>query len=252
MFLAALSLATLGGASTAAAATGTATVSLSPDTASAHSTAQVTLSGLGGFGGLPTAAELLLPPGFTSSVRAVTTLCRGGTSSGCPPASQIGSGSLDLSVLGTAVTVPAAIYLGPPTQPGDLATVIIIGSVDGHTFPVAGRLFTPAGGGLEVLLSFETVPPPYNALPLSSISVTLGASQTVATHVTKTVTKTVYVGKGKHRRKRRVKRKVTHTVRTVYSLITNPTHCTGTWTGMASLTFATGTDALPLIAPCSA
>ncbi len=51
------------------------------------------------------------------------------------------------------------------------------------------------------------------------------------------------VGKGKHRHK--VKRKVT------YALITNPSSCTGMWTGSATVTFASGPVSRPLSTPCT-
>lgn len=255
--LATTALATLVAAASASAQ-GQATVGLNPNTPSSASTAQVAIAGVTGFSTLPTGLEILLQPGFTSSLKAVTTLCSGtaATTGNCPSASQVGTGSVQVSFFGSPLTVPVTLYLGPPQQAGDISSVILVGTFQGTSLNISGRILTPPGGGLEILLSsFPSLP-----LTLNSISVGLSASQVSVKHVTKTITKVhtkfVYRGKGKKRHRVKVKykthKKVHLTVRTVYSIVTNPSTCSGTWTGTAILTFASGTDTLPMSTACTA
>lgn len=245
---AAMTVAMLGGATVASAAGGTATVTLTPGKVKAASTAALSISGVTGFSTLPISVDLLLP-GFTSSANSVTALCMAtqAASNTCPPASAIGTGSVGISFFGSPSTVPVNLFLGPPSQPGDTASVILVGSVGGSSIDISGRIFTPAQGGVEVLLSgFPSLP-----VTLDSFAISLAASRSVSSTVTKTVIKKVFVGKGKHRHKKKVKRKVKTTVTTVYSLITNPSTCAGAWTGTATLTYTTGSDVLPLSTPCT-
>jgi hypothetical protein len=258
MITAVLTVAILIAASAASAAGGgTATVTLTPSKAKAAASAAVSISGVTGFSTLPTSVDLLLQPGFTSSLNSVTALCTSAeaSSSMCPPASGIGTGSVGIRFFGSPATVPVNLFLGAPLQAGDIASVILVGSLGGTNLDVSGRLFTPAQGGVEVLLSgFPSAP-----VTLDSFSFSLAASRSVSSIVTKTVIKTVikkiFVGKGKNRHKKKVKRKVKTklrtTVTTVYSLITDPRTCSGTWTGTATLTYTSGSDVLPLSTPCT-
>ena len=249
MITAAMSVAMLGGATVASAANGTATVTLTPAKVKAASSASLSIAGVTGFSTLPISVDLLLQPGFTSSANSVSTLCMAtqAASNTCPPASAIGTGSVGVSFFGSPTTVPVNLFLGPPSQPGDIASVVLIGSVGGTSINISGRMFTPAQGGVEVLLSgFPSLP-----VTLNSFAFSLAASRSVSSTVTVTVFKKVLVGKGKHRHKKRVKRKVKKTVSTVYSLITNPSSCSGAWTGTASLTYTTGSDSLPISTPCT-
>ena len=128
-------------------------------------------------------------------------------------------------------------------------------SLSGTTLTVAGRLFVPAGGGLELLLSkFPSEPVTLDYLSISAAG-TQTTTSTVTKTVTTTVTKFVFKGKGKHRHKvkvkHKVKRKVKTTTKTLSSVITNPSLCTGTWTGTATLTYSSGQDILPLAAACT-
>jgi hypothetical protein len=244
----AMTVAMLGGAGAASAA-GTASVTLTPSKAKAASSAALSITGVTGFSTLPISVDLLLQPGFTSSANSVTTLCMAtqAASNSCPPASAIGTGSVGVSFFGSPTTVPVNLFLGPPSQPGDTASVILIGSVGGTSIDISGRVFTPAQGGVEVLLSgFPSLP-----VTLNSFAISLAASRSVSRTVTKTVIKKVFVGKGKHRHKKKVKRKVKTTVTTVYSLITNPSTCSGAWTGTATLTYTAGSDVFPLGTPCT-
>jgi hypothetical protein len=245
----ATTVAMLGGATVASAAGGTATVTLTPAKVKAASSAALSISGVTGFSTLPISVDLLLQPGFTSSVNSVSALCMAtqAASNTCPTASAIGTGSVGVSFFGSPTNVPVTLFLGPPSQPGDTASVILIGSVGGTSIDISGRIFTPAQGGVEMLLSgFPSLP-----VTLDSFAITLAASRSVSRTVTKTVIKKVFVGKGKHRHKKKVKRKVKTTVTTVYSLITNPSTCSGAWTGTATLTYTTGSDVLPLSTPCT-
>jgi hypothetical protein len=238
----------LGGA-TMAHASGTATATLTPNKASAPSAAMISITGESGFLNLPTSVALVLQPGFTSSAQSVSVLCTSSqaSSTACPAESKIGAGSVGVSLLGFPSTVPVTLYLGQPLQAGDIASVILSGSYAGSALNVSGRMFVPAQGGIEVLLSgFPSVP-----VTLNSLSISLAASRSVSKTTTKTVTKTVFVGKGKHRHKKKVKKKVKKTVTSVFSLLTNPSSCSGMWGGTATLTYTSGTDALPLGAACT-
>ncbi|HWF73025.1 MAG TPA: hypothetical protein VG186_06760 [Solirubrobacteraceae bacterium] len=238
----------LGGAGTAQAA-GTGSLTLTPGTVSSASGLAVSVTGLSGFSGLPSSVALLLQPGFMSSAKSVSVLCTAGqaSSSTCPAASQIGTGSVGISFFGSPTSVPLTAYLGDPLQSGDIASVILSGSLAGTTVAVSGRLFVPAGGGLELLLSgFPNVP-----VSLDSLAISVQGTHTVTTTTTKTVTKYVWKGKGKHRKKHKVKKKVKKTVKTVYSVITNPSMCAGMWTGTATMNYSSGQNTVPLSATCT-
>ncbi|HWF35615.1 MAG TPA: hypothetical protein VG295_09580, partial [Solirubrobacteraceae bacterium] len=235
------------GAGTAQAA-GTGTLSFSPNTVSAGSGMSVAINGLTG-SGLPSSVDLMLQPGFAASANSVSVLCTAAqaSSSTCPASSQIGTGSVGVSLFSSPTTVPLKIFLGAPTQSGDIASVILSGAVFGTTLTVSGRLFVPAGGGLEFLLTgFPAVP-----VSLDALSMSVQSSQTISKTTTKTVTRYVYRGKGKHRKKHKVKRKIKTTTRTVYSLISNPSTCAGMWTGTATFTYSTGPSVTALSAPCT-
>jgi hypothetical protein len=240
---------TLGGAGVASAA-GTATTVLTPNTASAGSGLTLALTGLTGFSGLPSAVAVVLQPGFAASAKSVSVLCtpQQWPSSACPPASQVGTGAVGVSLFGSPLTVPIKLFLGDPMESGDIASVILSGSLDGTNLTIAGRLFVPAQGGLELLLpGFPNEP-----VDLDSLVLAVQSSQTVTKVVIKRVTKIVTTGHGKHKHKHKVKKKVKKTIKTVYSLITNPSTCSGTWTGTATLTYSSGTDSLPISASCTA
>ena len=232
-------LMTLGWVGSAAASTVSAT--LTPDTVSSAATASVAIAGVTGFSTLPSSLEVLLQRGFASSARSVSALCTATQSSGssCPTASQVGTGSVGISLFGSPATVPVTLFLGEPLEPGDIASVVMSGMFAGSRLTVSGRLFVPPQRGLELLFSpFPSVP-----VTLDSLSLSFGASHTV----TRTVHKIVFVGTGRHRHKKRVKRRV----KTVYSLITTPSSCSRTWTGTATLTYTTGSISLPISVPCT-
>jgi len=242
----------LGAAGTATAQSGTAATVLTPSTVSSGSALSIAITGISGFSGLPSSVALTLQPGFTSSIKSVSALCTStqSGSNGCPAASQIGTGAVGVSFFGSPTTVLLKLYLGDPIQPGDIASVILSGSLDGINLTVSGRLFVPPGGGLELLLSSF----PSEPVTLDALSVSMYASRTVTKTIITRVTKTVFTGKGKHRHKHKVHKKVKKKIKTVYSAITNPSTCTstGAWTGTAIFTYSSGTDQLPLTAICTA
>jgi hypothetical protein len=240
----------LAGAGIASAAGGgTATVTLTPSTASAPAGIAISLAGLSGNSGLPSSVAVLLQPGFTASARSLPVLCTAqqSQSNGCPSTTQIGTGSVGATFLGESLTVPINLFLAAPVEPGDIAAVILSGTLDGINLTISGRLFVPAQGGLELLLSSF----PSEPVTLDSLTLSGQASQTVTTTVIKRVTKTITTGKGKHKHKKKIKKKVKKTIKTVYSLITNPSTCTGAWTGTATLTYSSGTYALPFSVACT-
>lgn len=237
-----------------AAGGGEVVTTLTPNTASAASTASVSITGLSGFSGLPSSIELLLPPGFTSSALSVPELCTASqaSSSSCPSASQIGTASAGVSLLGFPLTGMLTVFLGEPLSAGDIASVILSGSLNGTRLSLSGRLFVPPQGGLELLITgFPSV-----AVTLDSLDLTAKAMQTTTRTVTVTVIKikTVTTGKGKHKHKHRkkVRKKVKKTITTERSLFTNPPTCTGAWAGAVTLSYSSGSDSLPFSVSCTA
>lgn len=223
-------------ASTAAAAGGpTATVTLSPAKVKAPTTAHVVLTGPLP-SGLPSSISLKVQNGFTSSVKAVKVLCTSAqaASFSCPGQSRVGTGQLVLTTGLGQLTVPLTLALGAPSHAGDVSTVYIYGKLGVIPLGLTARLFKPAGGGLELLTGAFPATPPGLAITVDSLSLTA--------HAQRTVVKKVKVGKGKHRK--------TKTIKTVYSLLTNPSTCNGTWTGSVSASFPSGTVTLPLSAAC--
>jgi hypothetical protein len=215
------SLAGLAFAGTATAASAaTISISLHPDKVKKHASLSVSATGFPTENSLPTSAEFQVQPGFKTSIKSVSKLCSPSAST-CPAQSKIGSGTAQLtgSYLGVSIpdTVTFTLYLGSPKQPGDIASVVITGSDTylHQTLTGSGRLFKTASGGLELLFDhFPSVSglPSGTTFTLNSLSFTAGATRTV-----------------KHHHK-----KVT------YSLITNPSTCSGNWTGSGSVTFGSG------------
>lgn len=247
-------LGTLASAGTASAAGGGAvSATLTPNNASAASSASVAITGVGGNSGLPSSIDLVLQPGFTSSALSVPVLCTASqaSSNSCPSASQIGTASAAATYLLVPLTGSLNVFLGDPVSAGDIASVIMSGSLYGMNLSLSGRLLVPAQGGLELLISsFPSLP-----ITLDSLSLNVGATQTSNRTVGTTVIKYRWVttGKGKHKRrhKKTIKKRVKKTITTQYSLIGNPPTCTGSWAGTATLTYASGADTLPFSMPCS-
>jgi hypothetical protein len=216
-------------AAIAMAASATVSVSVSPNKPKARSAVTVSASNLGGVSGLPTSVEITVQKGFTSSAKSVSVLCSAShaSSSSCPAKSEIGTGNATgtATFLGQTLneSIPLTFYLGRRLQRGDIASVVVTASALGQTGSASGRLFVPAGGGLEIL--FSRLPnfalPPGTTVTPKSISFTAKALRTV--------TRTA-----KRNRRR-------HTVKLHYSLITNPTACAGEhWTGTFRATFTSG------------
>jgi hypothetical protein len=223
------SVAALVFAGTAAAASSPSiSISLSPNKVKKNSTLAVNASGFPAESGLPTSMELQVQKGFKTSVKSVSQLCNPSASS-CPAASKIGSGTATatgtIGPLSENDTIDFTLFLGTPQQGGDIASVILSGSdtLFHQTLSTTGRLFKDSAGGLELLFSqFPSISgiPSGTQITLNSLSFTAGAHRTVKKKV------------------RRHHKKVT--VKTTYSLITNPSTCSGSWTGSATVTFASG------------
>lgn len=194
--------------------------------------------------GVPSTLSFTAQSGFTTDgVKAVSTLCTLTQAQGdaCPAGSVIGSGSAGTNIVGT---LNFTLAVGAP-QGGDIATVFLIGKLLGATIALPGALSTPAGGGLQLVVSgFPTTVP---GLSLTSLQLSAKGTNTVTTYTKKKVT----TGKGKKKKTKTVK--VAH--KTVYSVLRNPTTCpsTGMWTGSVSATYAapTGTVTLPFTAACT-
>lgn len=232
-------LAVLAGAAGAAAATGTINVSVTPNAASARSELAVSVTGpFSSASGLPTGVQINVQNGFAASARSVAALCTASQarSNSCPSNSRIGSGQATATAtLIGQVTVPLTLYLGAPQQSGDIASVVVVGTVSGSSAHATGRLFRPVGGGLELLFSSL---PSFN-IP-AGITVTLDNLSLNAKAI-RTITKTVKHHKHKHK------------IKSHYSLITNPSNCaSGHWSGQVTVSFANGTPLSQSVTiPCS-
>jgi hypothetical protein len=222
----------------AAAGSPSISISLHPNKVKKNSTLTVNASGFPTESALPTSLEFQVQKGFRTSVKSVSQLCNPSASS-CPSASKIGSGNAQatgtLAGISEPDTVNFTLYLGTPKQSGDIASVILLGSdtLLHQTASGSGRLFKDSAGGLELLFDqFPTVQglPSGTQITLNSLSLTAGAKRTV-----------------KHKVRRHHKNV---TVKKIYSLITNPSTCSGSWTGSATVTFTSGPVTAPFTTPC--
>jgi hypothetical protein len=206
----------------AAASGPTISASVTPNTPNAHSKLKVSAKGPFSASGLPTSVQINAQKGFRASAKSVAAFCNP-KSLPCPAKSKIGSGQVvaTVTLLGTQ-TIPFNMYLGKPRHTGDIASIVLTAKVLGSPEHVVGRLFTPSGGGLEVLfdhLPGSSLPPGQATLDKLSLS---------AHAVRKAGKKT-------------------------YSLITNPPKCTGGhWSGSVTVTFSSGPISQPLAISCSA
>ncbi len=235
-----LSLAGLVFAGTAAAASGpNISISLHPDKVKKNSTLSVDANGFPAENSLPTSLALQVQKGFRTSTKAVKQLCNPSASS-CPAASKIGTVIVQAtgSLAGASVThsIDFTIYLGKPERSGDIASVIVSGrdTLLNQTLSGSGRLFKDSTGGLELL--FDKFPsiqglPPGTQITLDSLSLTAGAKRTVK--------KTTRV----HHKK--------VTVKTTYSLVTNPSRCRGHWSATATVIFPGSALSQALNIPCT-
>jgi hypothetical protein len=223
----------------AAASSPSISITLKPNKVKKNSTLTVNASGFPTETSLPTSIDFHVQKGFKTSVKSVSQLCNPSASS-CPTASKIGSGTAQATgtIAGVSVndTVNFTLFLGTPRQAGDVASVILTGSdtVLHQTASGSGRLFKDSSGGLELLFDkFPTVVglPAGTQITLDSLSLTAGAKRTV-------------------KKKKTIHHKKV-TVSTTYSLITNPSTCSGSWTGSATVTFPSGPITVPLSTPCS-
>ena len=234
-------------AGTAAAAGASVTATVVPATAGSASGLSVSVSG-GLPSGIPSTLELTAQPGFASSgTKAVTALCTGPEAStdSCPAASVVGSGSVGTSFHIIHITLNLTLAVGAPSQPGDLATVYLIGKLGNSNVSLPGRLFRPSGGGLELLVAVSGLPS-LPGLSVTSLSLQAKHSRTVTTYTTKKVT----TGTGTHKKTTTVK--VPH--KTVYSVLTNPRSCpsSAAWTGSFTATYSGKPTALPFTVACTA
>lgn len=214
---------TLTFAAVAVAAGPTVKVTVTPDTPSAHSTLKVLATGPYSQSGLPKSLALTAQKGFASSAKSVPVLCNPNSTkvtsnspNPCPAKSKVGSGKVVAEVAGFPETAPFTLYLGKPRQTGDIASIILSGSVPGMTDNVVGRLFKTSTGKIEIL---------FNKLPKAPSGLTV---------TVKRLSFSAYAVDGKH------------------SLITNPPSCSnGHWTGSLTLTFSSGPVTKHTSIPCT-
>ncbi len=129
-----------------------------PNTPKAKSTLKVSAKGPFKETGLPTAMQFNLQKGFASSAKSVTALCDPTMvppvgPSGCPTASQIGSGTATATVSGNPGSLPLTMYLGTKQQPTDIASVVLSATEGPLAANSVGRLFKTSSGQLELLFS---------------------------------------------------------------------------------------------------
>lgn len=219
------------------------TVTLSPDTTGAHSTLHVSAQGSPSqsSSSLPKSVALLIARGFRVDPRATKRKCRSAGSSPCPARSTIGSGQAIVHV-STSVgygsgdyNVAFKLFLGPPRQSGDIASVVMQGSTAGNSFTTVGRLFKVASGpyGLELEIDVPQEHAPSGITIsgyLKQLTMTVGTARKVTSH--------------------HGARKRSH----VYALITNARTCTGgSWPGELVENFSDGSSqSLSFAAPCRA
>ncbi len=226
---------------TASAASGTVNVTLQPDRAGAASTLHVSAQGpFASQSQLPTQVEGLFARGFKADPRSTKAKCSSGSGGGrCPSASQIGAGEAVFHVT-TSVGVGSGdytasfkLFLGPPAQTGDVASVVLQGSLAGNQFTTRGRLFKLGSGpyGLELVADLPREQPPPGVTvtaTLEKLTLTAGAKRKVSS-------------KRRHHRGSRT-----------HSLITNPSSCAqGSWPGQLVEVFSDGSSqAFNFAAPC--
>lgn len=168
--------------------------------------------------GMPSSIEVTFQSGFTSTATtAVTALCTAteAASSRCPPDSNAGHGELDVTAGGRLRKVQLLVWIGPPLQRHDIASLVMTGSALGKRVTETARVLTgPGGGGLELLTTPLTFPA---AAQFDTLSLTAGMQRTA---------------------------------RSISSVITNPPACQGQWTGQGTVTFPNGTFSQALTIPC--
>jgi hypothetical protein len=217
---------TLSSAAIALAAGPTVKVTVTPATPSAQSTLKVSATGPYSESGLPKSLALTAQKGFQASARSVPVLCNPNSSkvtsnqpNPCPSKSKIGSGKVVANVSGFGTEdVPFTMYLGKPKHRGDIASVILSGTLPivGTTENVVGRLFKTRSGELEIL---------FNRFPSAPSGITIKV---------KRLSFSAHAVNGKH------------------SLITNPPSCKGGhWTSSFTVTFSGGTVSTQPQIPCS-
>lgn len=200
---------------------------------------------LGDAGGRPpTSVRVISQAGFRFDASAVAGRCRAGATS-CPDDARIGSGRARAAYsflgLGGTASVKAEAYLTEPTQPGDLAGVVLLADIPelGRRISIDGRVLrAPAPDGLELrvenLLSGAGIPPGVS-VTLQRLEVRAGASRTVV----------------RTKRVRRRGKRVKVRVRSTRSLVTTPKSCSGTWAARGIVGLANGGERLlPVAIPC--
>jgi hypothetical protein len=216
----------------AAAAAGTVSVTMNPNKAGKGTTFTLSAHGPYRGTGLPEVA-FYVQRGFRLDPRAVATECPNAQvrarAPSCPSASKIGGGggAGSATALGTNIpfTEKYASYLGVPRQHGDLASILLEGTIKSaavgtRAASAIGRVLVLGSGpyGLEILIDKFNVPSAVSSLPITLNRFTLsgGAFRTART------------GSPGHR----------HIVH--YALVTTPPTCSGSWSGKFTASFPGG------------
>ena len=168
--------------------------------------------------------------GFMLDRRAVAKLCTPQQAQGnaCPSESRIGGGTANVTVSSAVVppthlTAQIDLYLGPPSNPGDLAAIVAHfkepkSDTQGSS---TGRVFKESAGPFGLDTRFDTAqsfkPPQGFTVHLDRLHVSLGAHRTVRVKVKQKKTRH---GKKKHGPKYK---------HVTVNLITTPRTCSGSW-----------------------
>jgi hypothetical protein len=150
----------------------------------------------------------------------------------CPPASRIGAGTAVVTARGAILpggsqdfTAQIRVFLAPRQRPNHVAglAVSVQEPTTGTRGTSSGRIVPKGSGPYGYEIRFENLsggaaPPPGITIELKRLELRVAAHRSVL------------VGRGKNRH------------RVIYSLITNPPTCDGTWNGRAELTFTDGSS----------
>lgn len=203
-------------------------------------------------GRTPSAVVLSVQRGFRVDPRAAAGRCtpQQAEELACPDDSRVGAGTA--VVTAKSLLLPGGMqdyeatlgfFLGAPRRDGDLAAVVVTVREPKTNVreTLTGRLVAVADGAFAYEIRFEgpqratMALPPGVTVELKRLRVEIGAQRTVTTT----------------RRVRRKGRVLRVKRRTVLALVTNPSRCSGTWSGRLRTAFADGgEESFALSVPC--
>jgi hypothetical protein len=241
------------GAAPAAAQT-TATVSVKPARPSAPTRLVLDAAGGSSATGIPQAITVLAARGFRFDRNAVAKLCEQsqGVQNQCPAESRIGGGTAEIRVDGPPPGAigagtyqgTSAVFLGPASELGDLAGLVVQLTVVGQTITGTGRITPIATGPFGIRIAFDPLPqspqlPPGYTVTLQKLHSEIAARRTERRTRTKRV----------RRRGKIVRKRVVTKVR--HDLIRTPKTCRGPWPVQVLVRYPDRQDVLDTPIVCS-